>query len=337
MPNAVKYKAGNLTGSLQKGNVALGISGSLGPTSTTGWYNGPNPPTSGLYQIIETAASGDPEVYSPQNDAELIRFARWKGATGANTGSAAAVLAWIGTQTNLMAANFQYESIVTDGLVLNLDAGFVGSYPTTASIWYDLSGNNNNGTLINGPTFSTDGGGSIVFDGVDDYSRIEFNTLFNGSSSDSFSIEIIFKRNSLVYGNADSLYQMGTGGLTNARIYFWFDDNSNGSMAINYFTQSGVLNGDRYVVLDSQLDDLNYHHAVQIVNKETSLMTGYWDGINKGSGGIISNSFTSDVYFDIAGQNYCDATIGIVRIYNRALTSSEVLQNYNAQKGRFGL
>jgi hypothetical protein len=265
MPNAVKYKAGNLTGSLQKGNVALGISGSLGPTSTTGWYNGPNPPTSGLYQIIETAASGDPEVYSPQNDAELIRFARWKGATGANTGSAAAVLAWIGTQTNLMAANFQYESIVTDGLVLNLDAGFVGSYPTTASIWYDLSGNNNNGTLINGPTFSTDGGGSIVFDGVDDYSRIEFNTLFNGSSSDSFSIEIIFKRNSLVYGNADSLYQMGTGGLTNARIYFWFDDNSNGSMAINYFTQSGVLNGDRYVVLDSQLDDLNYHHAVQIV------------------------------------------------------------------------
>jgi hypothetical protein len=130
MPNAIKYKAGNLTGSLQKGNVALGVSGSFGPTSTTGWYNGPNPPTSGLYQIIETAASGDPEVYSPQNDAELIRFARWKGATGANTGSAAAVLAWIGTQTNLMAINFQYENIVTDGLVLNLDAGFVGSYPT---------------------------------------------------------------------------------------------------------------------------------------------------------------------------------------------------------------
>jgi len=83
MPNAIKYKAGNLTGSLQKGNVALGVSGSFGPTSTTGWYNGPNPPTSGLYQIIETAASGDPEVYSPQNDAELIKFARWKGATGA--------------------------------------------------------------------------------------------------------------------------------------------------------------------------------------------------------------------------------------------------------------
>ena len=107
MPNAIKYKAGNLTGSLQKGNVALGVSGSFGPTSTTGWYNGPNPPTSGLYQIIETAASGDPEVYSPQNDAELIRFARWKGATGADTGSVAAVLAWVGTQSNLMAINFQ--------------------------------------------------------------------------------------------------------------------------------------------------------------------------------------------------------------------------------------
>ncbi len=86
--------------------------------STTGWYNGPNP-VAGKYQIFETVASGDPDVYSPQDDAELIKFARWKGATGANTGSAAAVLAWIGTQTNLMAANFEYENIVTDGLVMN--------------------------------------------------------------------------------------------------------------------------------------------------------------------------------------------------------------------------
>lgn len=235
-----------------------------------------------------------------------------------------------------MAFSFS-PKIVTDGLVLYLDAANPKSYVSGSTTWRDISRGGNNGTLVNGPTFDSGNGGNIVFDGVDDYSRIEFNTLFNGSSSDSFSIEIIFKRNSLVYGNADSLYQMGNGGLTDARIYFWFDDNSNGSMAINYYTQSGVLNGDRYVVLDSQLDDLNYHHAVQVVNKETSLMTGYWDGINKGSGGIISNSFTSDVYFDIAGQNYCDATIGIVRIYNRALTATEITQNYNATKTRFGL
>jgi hypothetical protein len=71
--------------------------------------------------------------------------------------------------TDKLATNFDYENIVTDGLVLNLDAGFVGSYPTTASTWYDISGNDKNSTLTNGPTFNSANSGSIVFDGVDDY------------------------------------------------------------------------------------------------------------------------------------------------------------------------
>ena len=335
MPNPIKYSTGSETLSLKKGNFYIGTGDvGKGPTSTTGYYNGITPPSGG-YTIYLNKASGGPSIYTASNDAQLISLTNSIAGTSYTTVNEC--LVYFAGQTDKVCLNRDYEGIVTDGLILNVDAGFTPSYPKNGTTWYDVSLSGNNGTLINGPTFSTDGGGSIVFDGVDDYSRIEFNTLFNGSSSDSFSIEIIFKRNSLVYGNADSLYQMGTGGLTNARIYFWFDNNSNGSMAINYYTQSGVLNGDRYVVLDSQLDDLNYHHAVQVVNKETSLMTGYWDGINKGSGGIISNSFTSDVYFDIAGENHCDATIGIVRIYNRALTSTEVLQNYNAQKGRFGL
>ena len=337
MPNPIKYTTGSETLALKKGNFYIGTGDvGKGPSDTTGFYQGVSP-SSGGYVIYmnKSGAPGDLSYHNAANDSELISFTNSIAGTSYTTANEC--LVYFASQTDKVVLNRDYEGIVTDGLVLNLDAGFTPSYPKNGTTWYDVSLSGNNGTLINGPTFSTDGGGSIVFDGVDDYSRIEFNTLFNGSSSDSFSIEIIFKRNSLVYGNADSLYQMGTGGLTNARIYFWFDNNSNGSMSINYYTQSGVLNGDRYVVLDSQLDDLNYHHAVQIVNKETSLMTGYWDGINKGSGGIISNSFTSDVYFDIAGPNYCDATIGIVRIYNRALTSDEVLQNYNAQKGRFGL
>ena len=335
MPNAIKYNVSAETLALKKGNFWIGTGDvGKGPTSSTGYYNGITPPSGG-YTIYLNKASGGPSIYTVTSDAQLISLTN--SIAGQSYTTVNECLVYFAGQTDKMCVNRDYEGIVTDGLVLNLDAGFTPSYPRSGTTWSDVSSSGNNGTLINGPTFNSANGGSIVFDGVDDYSRIEFNTLFNGSSGDSFSIEIIFKRNSLVYGNADSLYQMGNGGLTDARIYFWFDNNSNGSMAINYYTQSGVLNGDRYVVLDSQLDDLNYHHAVQIVNKETSLMTGYWDGINKGSGGIISNSFTSDVYFDIAGQNYCDATIGIVRIYNRALTSDEVLQNYNAQKGRFGL
>ena len=126
---------------------------------------------------------------------------------------------------------------------------------------------------------------------------------------------------------------MGVSGVSNARIYFWFDDNSNGSMAINYYTQSSF---DRYIVLSTQLLDTNFHHAVQVVNKSTLLMTGYFDGVNKGNGSIESSS-TSDTTFRIGGSTSCNATVAFVRIYNRALSSTEVLQNYNATKSRFGL
>ena len=70
-------------------------------------------------------------------------------------------------------------NIVTNGLVLNLDAANPRSYPPAynGTTWFDLSGNSNNGTLTNGPTYNTGSGGSIVFDGVDDYGSFIINFL----------------------------------------------------------------------------------------------------------------------------------------------------------------
>ena len=322
MPNAVKYKTGNLTGSLQKGNVALGISGSLGPTSTTGWYNGPNP-VAGKYQIFETAASGDPDVYCPQDDAELIKFARWKGATGADTGSAAAVLAWIGTQTNLMAANFQYEGIVTDGLVLNLDAGFVGSYPTTNTTWYDLSGNNRNGTLVNGVSFNSSNSGSIVFDGVDDYVSLSSYNL-----NDSFTYGIwVLRSGSGNQGNRGIV-------ISNAATYIdiGFNDGimfslilSNGSQnLITYGTMVPINQWAYYSATYNQQSAILYLNGSQIASNNYSLGVGR-----------ITNAFTIGS-FD-GGSYNLNGKIAIAQVYNRALSATEILQNYNAQKGRFGL
>ena len=62
-----------------------------------------------------------------------------------------------------------YGGIVKDGLILDLDAAKRDSYPSSGTVWNDISGFQNNGTLINGPTFNSSNGGSIVFDGVDDY------------------------------------------------------------------------------------------------------------------------------------------------------------------------
>lgn len=74
------------------------------------------------------------------------------------------------------------KGIVQSGLVLNLDAGVSDSYPGSGTTWSDLSGNANNGTLTNGPTYNSANGGSIVFDGVDDYGN--FGTVFgNGFGS----------------------------------------------------------------------------------------------------------------------------------------------------------
>ena len=325
MPNAVKYKTGNLTGSLQKGNVALGISGSLGPTSTTGWYNGPNPVT-GKYQIFETAASGDPDVYCPQDDAELIKFARWKGATGANTGSAAAVLAWIGTQTNLMAANFQYEGIVTDGLVLNLDAGFVGSYPTTNTTWYDLSGNTNNGTLTNGPTFNSANSGSIVFDGVDDLinaSAINVGTNFtvNVWAKVTTTTRMILLSNAYLYTtNKGFLFNVGNNG-TDLFLALGQDQqyrvSSNGYVSANtWFCASTTFDGTTIKL---------YYNGVETTYQATvgSISTLVYDA--------------NPIYLGRGTYDTFQGNIATAQMYNRALSSTEVLQNYNAQKGRFGL
>lgn len=228
-----------------------------------------------------------------------------------------------------MAFNYS-PKIVTDGLVLYLDAANSKSYVSGSTTWNDISRSGINGTLVNGPTFNSQNGGSIVFDGVNDIVTIP-NQTFNLTTDSSFTIEIVFKRNNSTPGAAKPLYSIGGGtSPTDARIYFFFDDNSNGRMAINYYVLGGL---DRYITLDNQLLNTNFHHSVQVINKSSLQMIGYFDGINKGSG-TITNSSTSATTFSIGTVN---ASVALLRIYNRVLSQQEVLQNYNATKTRFGL
>lgn len=222
--------------------------------------------------------------------------------------------------------------IVTDGLILALDAANSKSYVSGSTNWFNLTNPAVSGSLLNGPTFNTGSGGNIVFDGINDTCPVN-NQTFNSTTGSSFTIETVFRRNSPTPGAARVLYTIGPGGATNARIALFFDDNGNGSMAINYYTDAS---SDRYIVLSPQTLDTNFHHAVQVVNKSTLQMTGYFDGVNKGSTAVTGSS-TSDTVFRVAGGASCNAAIALVRIYNRALSAQEVLQNYNATKGRFGL
>jgi hypothetical protein len=322
MPNGVKYSTTTPSGSLRRDNVALGVNGNLGPTANTGFYSMPTP-ASGKYIINKVAASGVPNFFAPQNDTELIQFARNEGATGADTGSAAAVLSWIATQPNLEAANFEYEGIVTDGLVLNLDAGFVGSYPTINTTWYDISGNANNGALINGPTFNSANSGSIVFDGVDDYYIVNNNPSLD--CVDGVSVFCWCKMSTTAVKQVIMKYN----GI-NVGIAYGFQFWENGYVYYHITTTSGwkeIANPIKYSTNTWYYIGLTY-------NKST--LIGYTNGASSVQSSHTGNITTNPYGVQMStGQSIL--TVSDIQIYNRALSATEVLQNYNAQKGRFGL
>jgi len=215
--------------------------------------------------------------------------------------------------------------------VLVLDAGNSASYPGTGTTWTDLSGNNNNGTLINGPTFDPANGGSIVFDGVNQYVSVNASsTIPIGSAQRSLSIWF-YTNSSTWVTEVNNLFQYGT----------------------NITRQSFGIDFDTYpkMQLWTWLDDLTFNTTYSLVgwknitvtyNGSTTLLV-YENGVNtqtKTLSGVLNTTSTS-VYIGSINPtirpSFYLGNIGQTSIYNRALTSTEVLANFNATKGRYGL
>jgi hypothetical protein len=216
--------------------------------------------------------------------------------------------------------------IVTDGLVLALDAGNVKSYPGSGTTWLDKSGFGNNGTLINGPTFNSGNGGSIVFDGVDDY--VNLGTIGTSIPSYftwqiivkpiSFPSRLIWTRNngnSGIWLNLDS----SSAQFTIGQILDYF---ISGTFSLNivYFLNYVIDNDQWKMYVNGSL--LN---SINISTQRTQSDNVYVSGVILNNDGTLrSGTFSSQSTYSIS-------------YYNRALSASEVLQNYNATKGRFGL
>jgi len=223
-------------------------------------------------------------------------------------------------------------NIVKDGLWLYLDAANKKSYRGTGTSWLDLSGNNRNTTLTNGPTFNSVNGGAIVFDGVDDYAtpNIQQNT-----DNKSITWEAWFWDNSPGgWGNFStaiiSNYQSGTPPFTVLHI------NPDGT---TFFQQNNSLNTTVSVSSNKNVCDSIWHHLVGVVDSTT--MYYYIDANLIGSVGKVTGTTTSGQNLIFAGGHYSryqSCRLSIIRLYdNKALSASEVLQNYNATKTRFGL
>jgi len=209
---------------------------------------------------------------------------------------------------------------VTSGLVLELDAGNIKSYQSGSTTWFDKSGNANNGTLTNGPTFNTGSLGSIVFDGVDDYVDV-------GSSISNY--EIFTTSFWINYNFFDSTHRSPLG--DNSQQFLYHVLYLNGEI---YLGVSSNYSGNPYVGVSHGTINTQTWYNFVITKNSSNLVSFYKNSILLGAsskaGGININKIGTGYIFD-------NALISSVQFYNRALSASEVLQNYNATKGRFGL
>ena len=213
--------------------------------------------------------------------------------------------------------------VVTDGLVLALDAADRNSYPGSGTTWTDLSGNGNNGTLVNGVGYNGSNGGSLSFDGVDDY--ISFSTSSSLQfGTGNFSIDFIFKFNSITVNQ------------------YFFDFGTN-NLVLQYY-QSGSGYVLRYLTQTTQIKDTTYTLNTNIFYNLTVVRnsgTGYlYLNSNQISSWSDSGNYTSNSLdiFRYGGRSfYTNGNLYNFKIYNRALTSSEIRQNFNALRGRFGI
>jgi hypothetical protein len=234
-----------------------------------------------------------------------------------------------------MATQYANGKIVTSGLVLALDAADRNSYVSGSTVWNDMSGNGNTGTLTNGPTFSNN---SIVFDGVDDSATIPYQSSLGLSSQGTLSVWCY--PTTLLQDNYAGLVGMTTGGQANQQSYFllW--------RKINNIIQAGIQNAGTYNIIQISLPtSIAWYNFVLTWNGTTINL--YQNGISATA--PISqtiNAQTLNTFVDIGGKmfqgdnggsGYFAGYIPITQIYNRGLTDTEVLQNYNAQKSRFNL
>jgi hypothetical protein len=220
-----------------------------------------------------------------------------------------------------MAFNYS-PKIITDGLVLYLDAANTKSYPGSGTTWNDLSRGGNNGILTNGPTFDPSNGGSIVFDGSGKRA-----TLLSPFGQSGFTtVSIWYNR---IEANSSTSWRT-LFATTGSNIHHLISQATTRVL--------GIFDGSfRSFGYTPQIDG-KFHNYTVIYNSATNA-TLYVDGVFISTISIILNLATSTIgsIGNWTGNNYWAGNIASTQIYNRALTVDEILQNYNATKTRFGL
>jgi hypothetical protein len=236
-------------------------------------------------------------------------------------------------------ATYYSPSIVTNGLVLCLDAGNSKSYPGTGTTWTDISNNGNNGVLTNGPTFNSANGGGVVFDGVNDYISVPYSKDLGLNTGVTF--ELFLKPASL--STYQVIFNCTTTGTT-TMLYI-----GQAELAYSAFRPHISLStGYYYGSIVYQFSINNWYHVCYSYSSSTGFASYVnavpcsvqWTTSAPAVGATVtsfSNPNSLSIGYDTRGVLNYSGSLSNLRIYNRQLPGNEILQNYNATKSRFGL
>lgn len=346
--NPITFNDGSpIPNTIQKGNVAIGIGDDFYEPHYSGykWWTGIDN-TNGFIIYSDTYVQGFTSlgearptawITTGTTEAELLqtinRLQEMYGQAKHSTLEDAIV--WLKGTGKYILVNRIYPSIVTDGLVMNLDSGFLDSYPLVGNTWYDFSNNSNNGTLVNSPTFAVDAndGGLLDFDGTDDHISIGD---FSGGALTNFTVSAWFKLDSIP-----------SSGVIPQIVTEKYVDASNINFMIGFCAPvwDGKITGGFFVFGDGFKVPTGFTPSTGVwynatVTYDGSTVILYKNGVQESTLSTSVTPLSSGLGYYIGRRwdvlETIDGKIPIVKVYNRALTSTEVLKDYNAIAPRFG-
>jgi Concanavalin A-like lectin/glucanases superfamily len=231
-------------------------------------------------------------------------------------------------------------SIVRDRLIVYLDAGNIKSYNAgiSTTTWNDLSGNGNTGTLTNGPTYSSANGGSILFDGTNDY----MSAALSGTGCDKTTFSVDWWTKPTAVSNFDQMIYMNSSGVNTEppQYSYWqgftFVTNASGQWSVGTatFTPSATETSTSTLFTNGEWCHVSvsfnngslivYKNAVEVMNASSTVHSSNFVLLQVGAG----PGFSQGTFFD--------GNLAALKVYSgKALTASEVSQNFNALRGRF--
>lgn len=235
--------------------------------------------------------------------------------------------------------NISTGGLTLSGLILHLDASKSASYPGSGSTWFDISGNGNHATLANGASFTTSGtGGHLSLDGSSQHIVLANNSSSSPYTLQTFTIDMWVNRYTEGGANYEIFWSQDF--TSHSPPYYSIhirNDNASNHSGVNYFSGTGGFSTNP--VTNNGIVNEQWNHFVFTRDLSSGIANVYKNGnlFTTTTGNAAVTFYNNPLWIGRSNfQTSSRLRLGSIRYYNRALSSSEVLNNYNITKTRFG-